>query len=54
MAEIKFSKEQLKASERFAAHRDIIAAFLEDGKSYGIAETERIIEDFLHSGKEEE
>ncbi len=54
MAEIKFSKKQLVSSERFAAYKDIIAAFLEDDKSYGIAETERIIEDFLHSGKEEE
>ncbi len=53
MAETKFSKQQLCSSERFARYRDILSAFLEEGKGYGIAETEKIINDFLGSGKEE-
>ncbi len=53
MAETKFSKSQLCTCERFARYRDILSAFLKEDKSYGIAETEKIINDFLGSGKEE-
>lgn len=52
MEENKFTKKQLKKSERFAEYIDIISAFLDDDKYYSIEEAEYIIKDFL--GREEE
>jgi hypothetical protein len=50
MAESKrqsFTKEQLVASKRFAAKRDIAAAVLADGQSYTIENAEKLINSFL-------
>lgn len=40
---ITFTKEQLVASEKFANQKDLVSALLEDGKSYTISDTEKII-----------
>ncbi|MDE6615319.1 MAG: hypothetical protein K2K35_02045 [Lachnospiraceae bacterium] len=42
-----FSKEQLMASSRYMARRDLLDALLDDNKEYSINETETIIERFM-------
>lgn len=42
---ISFTKEQLIASDKFANQKDLVSALLEDGKTYTISETEKIIND---------
>lgn len=44
---IRFSKEQLLASQRFANSRDLITALLDDGAKYTIEEAEKKIRNFL-------
>jgi hypothetical protein len=41
------TKEQLRASQRYADRRDIISALLEDGKTYTLAEVDRLIDSYL-------
>ncbi|MEF3309515.1 hypothetical protein PV433_11480 [Paenibacillus sp. GYB004] len=44
-----FTKQQFLASrQRPGVERDILAAVLEDDKSYTIAEADKLIEDFLN------
>lgn len=45
--EAKFSKEQLVAAKRFQGRRDLIAALLEAGRQYTVAEAEQKIEQYL-------
>lgn len=42
-----YSKEQLTASQRYAARRDLISALLVDGKSYTLNEVDALIEKYL-------
>lgn len=46
-SEVKFSKEQLLASERFRNRRDILNALLSDEKEYTIAEAELKIKAYM-------
>lgn len=45
-----YKKDQIVQSSRFAQHRDVVSAFLEDGKTYTKQEVEDVINGFL--GKE--
>lgn len=47
MATAVYSKEQLAASQRYAARRDLIGALLVDGKSYTLNEVDALIEKYL-------
>lgn len=47
MDENKFTKEQLKNSDKFNEYKDILSAFLKDDESYTIEETQEIIDNFL-------
>lgn len=42
-----YTKEQIVQSARFAQHKDVASAFLEDGKTYKLQEVEDIINQFL-------
>lgn len=42
-----YTKEQIVGSQRFAKNRDVIAALLQDEKSYSIGEVETIVSTFL-------
>lgn len=44
--EIRFSKESLLRSQKYANHRDILSALLEDGKVYTHGEVDGFIEEF--------
>ena len=44
--EIKFSKESLLRSQKYADYRDILSALLEDGKAYTHGEVDGFIEGF--------
>ncbi|MFC3802711.1 hypothetical protein [Cohnella sp. GCM10012308] len=43
-----FTRAQLIASERYAAHRDAIAALLQDGELYTAAEVDERLNEFLN------
>lgn len=45
--EHKFTKDKLIGSKKFANRRDVLNAVLEDGREYTIAETDKLIEDFM-------
>lgn len=42
-----YTKDQIVQSSRFAQHRDVVSAFLEDGKTYTLQQVEDVINDFL-------
>lgn len=42
-----FTKDQLAASKRYAARRDLVSVLLEDGKGYTLAEVDGLIEKFM-------
>ncbi len=42
-----YSKAQMLSTKRLAAHRDIVAALLENDKTYTLDEAERLIQAFL-------
>ena len=42
-----YTKDQIVQSSRFAQHRDVVSAFLEDGKTYMLQQVEAVINDFL-------
>lgn len=42
-----FTKQQLAESERYKKKRDLLEALLEDGKTYTIAQVDKIIGDYL-------
>ncbi|MBP1906807.1 hypothetical protein J2Z32_003471 [Paenibacillus turicensis] len=42
-----YTKDQIVQSSRFAQHRDIVSAFLEDEKKYTLQQVETVINDFL-------
>lgn len=44
---VKFSKEQILASNRFKERRDAIGAILKDDKEYSIDEVERMYKKFM-------
>ena len=44
---VKFSKEQIIDSSRFAGHRDLVCSLLEDGKEYTLESVDQMIEKFL-------
>lgn len=45
-----FTKQQLAESKRYKKQRDLLEALLEDGKTYTIAQVDKITGDYL--GKE--
>lgn len=47
--EIKFTKEQLRNSEKYRKYVDILSVVLEDDKTYSFAETDKMIDNFLNS-----
>lgn len=42
-----FTKQQLAESKRYKKQRDLLEALLEDGKTYTIAQVDKIIGDYL-------
>ena len=46
-AEMLFTKEQLKRSQKFANRKDLLEILLEDGKQYPIAKVEQMIAKFM-------
>jgi len=42
-----FTKEQLKASQKFANRKDLLEVLLEDGKKYPVAKVEQMIDKFM-------
>ena len=42
-----FTKQQLAESEHYKKKRDLLEALLEDGKTYTIAQVDKIIGDYL-------
>lgn len=49
-AELRFSKEQIVGSRKYAKVSDILAALLEDNKTYTLKEADSIIEKFGKEG----
>lgn len=47
MEEQTFSKKQILASKRYADLRDLVSAFLEDGKCYTLDEVDKMIEQYM-------
>lgn len=43
----KFAKQQLAESKRYKKKRDLLEALLENGKTYTIAQVDKIIGDYL-------
>ncbi len=43
----KFTKQQLTESKRYKKKRDLLEALLENGKTYTIAQVDKIIGDYL-------
>lgn len=43
----KFTKQQLTESKRYKKQRDLLEALLEDGKTYTIAQVDKITGDYL-------
>lgn len=46
-AEIKYSKEQLLASERFRDRKDIVNALLSSDKEYTVSAVKNMIENYM-------
>ena len=44
---VRFSKEQLITSKRFAHRRDLLRAVLKDNARYSIKEAERAMEEYM-------
>lgn len=44
---VKYTKEQLLASERYRNRRDLVSALLIDGEMYSLEEAEQIMGNFL-------
>ena len=42
-----FTKQQLAESKRYKKQRDLLEALLEDGKTYTIAQVDKITSDYL-------
>ena len=42
-----FTKQQLAESKRYKKQRDLLEALLEDGKTYTIAQVDKITDDYL-------
>lgn len=42
-----FDKQQLTAAKRYRKRRDLLEALLEDGKTYTLADTDKIINEYL-------
>ena len=42
-----FSKEQLKASRKFANRKDLLEILLEEDKQYSVAEVDEMIKKFM-------
>lgn len=42
-----FTKQQLAESKRYKKQRDLLEALLENGKTYTIAQVDKIISDYL-------
>lgn len=42
-----FTKQQLAESKRYKKKRDLLEALLENGKTYTIAQVDKIISDYL-------
>lgn len=47
LTEAVYTKEQLLASKKYAARRDLLGVLLEDGKSYTEAQVARKINEFM-------
>ena len=45
--EQKFSKEQILASARFANRRDLVAALLDEKKSYTVENVDSLVEKYM-------
>lgn len=48
---IRYSKEALAASRKYADRQDLVSALLEDGKSYSFEEADGIIKKYLEGGR---
>lgn len=46
-AERVFTKDQLKASQKFAKRKDLLEVLLEDDKKYPVTKVEQMIEKFM-------
>lgn len=42
-----FSKEQLKASKKFANRKDLVEILLDDNKQYSVTAVENMVEKFM-------
>lgn len=42
-----FSRAQLLASGRYRDRQDLVSALLQDGRTYGIEEVDKLVEGFL-------
>lgn len=42
-----YTKQQLAASKKYANRRDLISVLLAEGKTYTLAEVDRLIEKFM-------
>lgn len=47
---IRYSKEQILASDRFAKRRDILSVLLKDGKEYNAKEVTAIMDGWFKKG----
>lgn len=47
LTKVAYTKEQLLASKKYAARRDLLGVLLEDGKSYTEAQVQMAIKDFM-------
>lgn len=47
LTKVVYTKEQLLASKKYAARRDLLGVLLEDGKSYTEAQVQMVISDFM-------
>ena len=45
--ETKYTKEQLRASKRYASKKDVIGVILDDDKMYSFDEVDRLIMKFM-------
>ena len=41
-----FSKEQIRGAKKYEKDIDIVSALLKDGKTYSLAEVDKIIDDY--------
>lgn len=42
-----FNKQQILAAKKYVERRDLLEVLLSDGKSYALAEIDKLIEEFL-------